>query len=146
MTKPHISIFGENYFFHFFVATCSSQILYWQNFACQFAKMSYVYTEPCNLHQLLPCIDSKECFTAVLNIPLFWDMRFCHLSDDVILLPNIYTTLCDAAHQKKRGGGDLAAVGFLIDIDENIQKETKKIIRIFNSSLIVKVECLDQFW
>ena len=39
MIKPCISNFGENYFLFSF--SVENQILYWQNFACQLAKMSY---------------------------------------------------------------------------------------------------------
>ena len=44
ITKPCVSSFGENDIFLIFVLAClwSSQILYWQNFACQFAKTSYL--------------------------------------------------------------------------------------------------------
>ena len=70
-TRPHML---PNDLFHFLLLV--SQILYWQNCACQFA-------EPCYLHDLYSCIDSSECFYALLNILLFWDTRFYHLSDDM---------------------------------------------------------------
>ena len=82
--KPSISsqIWMKITFFFFHFLLLISQILYWQNFGCQFAKIAY---RPCNLHELLSCIDSNECFYALLNISLFWDTRFYHLSDDMII-------------------------------------------------------------
>ena len=53
------------------------------------------HTESCNLHDLYSCIDSRECFYALLNISLFWDTKFYHLSDDIgVLFCHFHFFLC----------------------------------------------------
>ena len=64
MTKRRISIFDENDFFFFFVASKSDFVLKKKNFACDFAKMSY-------LQNLVTYMSSNECFYALLIISLF---------------------------------------------------------------------------
>ena len=89
--KPCILNFGEMPFsFLFFVLFFFSQvnqILFWQNFARQFAKMFYLL----NLVSYITCnlvLTAKNVFVhALLNIPLFsffvFEIQGCHLSDNV---------------------------------------------------------------
>ena len=41
---------------------------------------------PCNIHELYFYIYSNECYDALLNISLFWDMWFYHLSNDILYI------------------------------------------------------------
>ena len=43
-------------------------------------KPCVILTEPCKLHDLYTCIDTNELFYAHLNVSLFWDTKFYHLS------------------------------------------------------------------
>ena len=66
--KPCISNFGENNFFFFHVLSLVSQILYWQNFACQFAKMSYLRNLETYITRTLALTewDKRKCLTKDL--------------------------------------------------------------------------------
>ena len=84
MIKPCISNFGENYLFHFHFLFLFFNFLFIYLFIFFFAnKSDFVLTkfcvsicrdvlrsEPFNLHDLYSCIDSNECFYALLSISL----------------------------------------------------------------------------
>ena len=82
MINPCIWNVGENDFFFFFLVSGKSDFVLTK--FCMSICTDVLLTEPsCNLHDLYTCIDSDECFYALLIISLFWDIRFYHLSDDM---------------------------------------------------------------
>ena len=79
MMKPCISNLGENDLNFFFFFLLVSQILYWQNFAYQFAKKSILY--------LLNLVTIR---LVILYYSKFWGTRFCHLGDDLYNSYSVY--------------------------------------------------------
>ena len=82
MIKHCISNFGENYLFSHFLSLVSQ---YWQNFACQFAKMSFLQ----NLVTYMTCnlaLTAMKILMLSWTFYFFWDTRFYHLSNDMLNL------------------------------------------------------------
>ena len=77
---PQILVKIFFFFFSFFVTNKSDFVL--TKFGMSICR-DILLTEPCNLHDLYSCTDSNERFHALLNISLFWDLRFYHLSDNI---------------------------------------------------------------
>ena len=89
MMKPYKSPFVVMVTFFFFFLMVS-QILYWQNFACQLAKMCELLNLIVTYMTCTSCIDSNECFMLqswTFHFFFFFleIQSFYHLSDDMML-------------------------------------------------------------
>ena len=76
-TSVKMFLFCFCLFVCFFFLSLVSQILYWQNFACRFVKMSYFL----NLATYMTC---NLVLTAMYVFMLFWSFHFLEIQDYII--------------------------------------------------------------